>query len=301
MNFPHRLTMNRPAMRPTISVVIPTLNEAKNLPYVLPNIPSWVHEVILVDGRSTDNTVAVAKSLISDIRVVYQQGKGKGAALRNGFAAATGDIVVMLDADGSMSPGEIPAFVGLLLTGADYAKGSRFLQGGGTNDMEWIRFLGNRWLTWIVRLGFGGQYSDLCYGYNAFWRRILPDLQLDATGFEIETQMNVRILQAGLKVCEVPSFERARIHGFSNLNTFRDGWRVLKIIFAEWLQPRITLRPRVQPHYASAGNAGSINIGGGSDGNDRPGSHPLGNLSTSARSPVYGQKDTSAIGMVSEG
>lgn len=220
--------------RPTVSVVIPTLNEAANLPYVLPRIPLWVDEVILVDGNSKDSTVDIAQQLIPDIRVVMQTTRGKGNALREGFAAATGDIIVMLDADGSMAPEEIPAYVGALISGYDFAKGSRFLQGGGTDDMGMDRYLGNLGFTVLVRMLFGGYYSDLCYGYCAFWKRVLPQLNLQADGFEIETEMNIRALKSGLKVTEVPSFEHPRIHGASNLNTFRDGWRVLKKIFAEF-------------------------------------------------------------------
>ncbi len=219
--------------QPTISVVIPTLNEAQNLPHVLPYIPDWVHEVIVVDGHSTDNTVEVAQNLRQDVRLVMQRGRGKGAALRSGFEAATGDIIVMLDADGSTNPGEIPAFVGALLSGADFVKGSRFLQGGGTSDMPLYRKLGNWGLTMTVRLFFGGNYSDLCYGYNAFWKRVLPTLGLDSDGFEIETLMNVRALRGGLKIAEVASFEADRIFGSSHLRTFPDGWRVLKTILKE--------------------------------------------------------------------
>ena len=225
------------AETPTVSVVIPALNEEKNLPYVLPRIPEWVDEVILVDGHSTDGTVETARRLFPDIRIVQQEGRGKGAALRSGFAASTGDIIVMLDADGSMNPVEIAAFVGTLLSGADFAKGSRFMQGGGTDDMEWFRRRGNSALLMLARLAFGGKYSDLCYGYNAFWSRILPQLALDADGFEIETLMNVRALKAQLKVAEVPSFEARRIHGTSNLRTIPDGWRVLKTIVKERLRP----------------------------------------------------------------
>lgn len=216
-----------------VSVVIPTLNEEQNLPHVLPHLPAWIHEVIIVDGHSKDRTVAVAHELYPDVRIVMQKGKGKGDALRAGFHAATGDIIVMIDADGSMSVREIPHFVGALLSGADFVKGSRFLQGGGTDDMEFYRMAGNWGLTMLVRLLFGGRFSDLCYGYNAFWKRVVPHLELDADGFEIETMMNVRALRAGLKIAEVPSFESNRIHGVSNLQTIPDGWRVLKTIFRE--------------------------------------------------------------------
>lgn len=219
--------------RPKVSVIIPALNEAKNLPYVLSRIPKWIHELILVPGHSTDNTVEVAQELWPSVRIVQQEGRGKGAALRSGFAAGTGDIIVMLDADGSMNPEEIPSFVGLLLSGADFVKGSRFVQGGGTHDMEFYRKLGNWFFTVTSNVLFGGSFSDLCYGYNAFWAYVLPELQLDADGFEIETMMNVRALRARLRVAEIPSYEAPRIHGTSNLRTLPDGWRVLKTLFRE--------------------------------------------------------------------
>ncbi len=232
---------------PKVSVVIPTLNEAKNLPFVLPYIPSWVYEVIIVDGHSTDNTVEVARSLRPDVVIVEETKRGKGAALRAGFAAASGDVIVMLDADGSMSPVEISLYVGALMSGADYVKGSRFLQGGGTADMTLIRSFGNWGLTMAVRVLFGGSYSDLCYGYNAFWTRALPALDLEADGFEIETLMNVRALRAGLKISEVPSFESYRVHGESNLRALRDGWRVLKTILRE----RVTApKNRISSHWS---------------------------------------------------
>lgn len=219
---------------PKVSVVIPALNEEENLPYVLPAIHEWVDEILLVDGHSSDETVNVACRLCPGIRVVMQEGNGKGAALRSGFTVATGDIIVTLDADGSADPAEMPVFVGALLAGADFAKGSRFLQGGGTDDMPFYRKLGNWAFVLMVRLLFGGNYTDLCYGYNAFWKRVLPLLDLDGNGFEIETMMNVRALRAGLKIMEVPSFEFKRMYGEGRLKTIPDGWRVLKTILREY-------------------------------------------------------------------
>ncbi|HEX7135615.1 MAG TPA: glycosyltransferase, partial [Iamia sp.] len=150
-----------------------------------------------------------------------------------GFHASTGDILVTLDADGSMDPAEIPRYVYALMAGADFVKGSRFVHGGATDDMSLIRKIGNRGLTEIVRRAYGGRFSDLCYGYNALWRDVLPYLEGRAPGFEIETHMNIRALSAELAVLEVPSFEAERINGQSNLRTIRDGFRVLRTIVVE--------------------------------------------------------------------
>jgi glycosyltransferase involved in cell wall biosynthesis len=253
-----------------VSVLVPALNEARNLPYVLPRIPPWVHEVVLVDGGSVDGTVETARALLPDVRVVGQERPGKGAALQAGFRAATGEIIVTLDADGSTDPAEIPLFVGCLLGGADFVKGSRFVQGGGTDDMGVVRRSGNWMLRGLVRVAFGGRYSDLCYGYNAFWRRVLPVIEGDADGFEIETLMNVRVLAAGMKVAEVPSHEARRIHGLSNLSTFRDGYRVLRTIVRERAQLRGRGHPSAPRGRLAAGSpivdALAAGRGGQSDG-----------------------------------
>ena len=230
------------AHKPSISVVIPTLNEAKNLPFVLPRIPKWVNEVILVDGNSTDDTIAVAQRLLPNIHIVRQSDCCKGAALRQGFDAATGDIIVMLDADGSTDPAEMGIFVRFLRNGVDFVKGSRFMQGAGSTDISRVRGLGNWGLTVLVRLLFGGAFSDLCYGYIAFWKRLLPLLHLDADGFEIETLMSVRALRARLKIVEVPSFEAPRRHGESHLKAIPDGFRVLRTILQERFFPSVDVR-----------------------------------------------------------
>ena len=228
---------------PSVSVVIPTLNEARNLPLVLAELP-LDYEVVIVDGDSTDGTVAVARELRPGATILRQRRKGKGDALARGFAAATGDIVVMLDADGSADPGEIERYVAALVAGADFAKGTRFAEGGGSADITRVRAWGNRWLNRIANAFFGTRYTDLCYGYNAFWAHCLPALELDPSdkgsteklwgdGFEIETLINTRIAKAGLVITEVPSYEAERLFGQSNLNTWRDGFRVLRALLVE--------------------------------------------------------------------
>ena len=243
---------------PSVSVVIPTLNEERNIPHVFERIPENVHQVVLVDGRSVDDTIAVARKLRPDVCVVTQTRRGKGNALACGFEAATGDVIAMLDADGSADPGEIPSFVDALVAGADFAKGTRFLPGGGSADITRLRAQGNHLLTTFFNLAYHRKYTDLCYGYNVFWRRHLPVLGLDATsevkedgspytwgdGFEIETLIHVRIARAGLNVVEVPSFEFKRIHGASNLNATRDGLRIVRTIFAERARSRRPGRQR---------------------------------------------------------
>jgi hypothetical protein len=216
-----------------VTVVVPAMNEEGNIAQVLGELPEGLHEVVLVDGNSKDNTIAVAEDAYPGIRVTSQNGKGKGDALRTGFAAATGNLIVMLDADGSADPAEIPRFVEALEGGADFAKGSRYLPGGGSADITLLRKLGNGFLSGSANMLHGTHFTDLCYGYNAFWVRCLPFISLDVPGFEVETLINLRIAGAGMKIAEVPSYEKERISGASNLNTFRDGFRVLGTIFRE--------------------------------------------------------------------
>jgi glycosyltransferase involved in cell wall biosynthesis len=236
------------APQPKISVVIPALNEERNLPLVAARMPvGCIDEIVFVNGDSQDNTAAVARQLWPHGVHVHQTRRGKGNALACGFAAASGDIIVMIDADGSTDPAEIPRFISALLSGADFAKGSRFIPGGGSADITPLRYWGNKGLNELVNALFKTEYTDLCYGYNAFWRGCLnvmrlPDIESEAAqwgdGFEVETLINVRVATNGLRIAEVCSYEANRIHGVSNLNTFADGARVLRTIEHEYLRTR---------------------------------------------------------------
>ena len=208
-----------------------------------------LHEVILVDGHSVDDTIEVARRLRPDVKIVQQTRRGKGNALACGFSVLSGNVVVMLDADGSADPSEIPAFVAALAAGADFAKGTRFHYGGASHDITRFRKIGNAALNHLVNLLFGTSYTDLCYCYNAFKTHLLSILELPpievkssrnmsegmlwGDGFEIETLINVRVARAGARIIEVGSTERARLNGVSNLKAIPDGLRVLHIILAE--------------------------------------------------------------------
>jgi len=268
-NRPYRPVSAEVALALSVSVVIPVKNEAANLPHVFGTIPAWITEVVLVDGRSSDDTVQVARRLRPDVKVVTQTGRGKGDALLAGFAACTGDIIVAMDGDGSTHGNEIIQFVSALATGADFVKGSRFASGGGSADITRRRRYGNRALLALVNRIYGTRYSDLCYGFNAFWRRHLVALAVDCDGFEVEALMNIRAAKAGLRIHEVPSYEHQRLYGASNLRAVRDGLRVLRVILRERSVPakvsattRLLPRPvRLTAIQAGAFQAGAFETG----------------------------------------
>jgi glycosyltransferase involved in cell wall biosynthesis len=234
-----------------MSVVIPTLNEALNIEPVLRQL-SRFDDIVLVDGMSTDGTVELARSVRPDVRVLQRPPRGKGDALRAGFAAATGDVIVIMDADGSMDPGEVEVFMAMMAVGFDLVKGSRMACGGGSHDLTTIRLLGNAALCKLANTLFHTQWTDLCYGYLAFRRNCLPRMALTADGFEIESQILGHAAVAGMRIAEVPSVELPRLAGESHLNARRDGTRILKTMLAARFAPRarrsaVSLRPVPSP------------------------------------------------------
>ena len=225
--------MIKPPGYPNITVLICALNEASNLPSVLPRIPEWVDEVLLVDGHSTDRTVEIARELFPKVSILYQPGTGKGNALKYGFKHAQGDIIVTLDADGATDPEEIRKFIEPLLNGYDFAKGTRFLNRHSLK-MPLHRRFGNRVLATTANILYGTKYTDICSGYNAFWKESLGRVNLLSNGFEMEQEMNVKIKKAGLRVIEVPcSNNRGRITGGSKVAIWRQGLKDLLTIIRE--------------------------------------------------------------------
>jgi len=219
-----------------ITVIIPTLNEEESIGEVIRQLNQMGYDSILVvDGNSWDRTADIAKEYGTN--VIVQNGRGKGAALRQAFnhSDLDGNVVVMIDADGSMNPKEISLLVETLYSGADLVKGSRFLPGGYSEDMNLIRTIGNQFFLLLVNWFWSAHYTDLCYGFAAFRKDAIAKLcpYLKSTNFEIETELFVKAKKMGLKVVEVPSVEFRRRHGKSNLRTFWDGFRILRTIIEE--------------------------------------------------------------------
>jgi glycosyltransferase involved in cell wall biosynthesis len=222
-----------PDRYPKITALICTLNEEQNLPHVLPRIPAWVNEVLVIDGHSTDKTVEVARKIRPDIRILGQPGKGKGDALRYGIGLASGDVIVTLDADGSTDPEYMPRFINPLLNGYDFAKGSRFLK-GLPHQKPWYRIIGNWLIVLTFNIIFLKKYTDLCSGYYSFWKKTIDRISLKTSdGFEDEPLINARVAKAGLKVIEVGYTDKGRIEGETNAPSWRQGFKSIKTIIRE--------------------------------------------------------------------
>ena len=229
-----------------VSLIVPVKNEAPTIEWLLNQIPPDISEIIVVDGNSHDKTVELARGHQRVSRVIVQRSKGKGAALSAGFAIATGELVAIIDADGSMKPSELSKYIEKFPE-YDVVKGSRYLQSGGSTDLTFVRSLGNRLLTRLANLLFDQSWTDMAYGYAVFKRSVLDELALTdydklgsilghksyGQGFEIETLMFTRAARRKMKIIEVPSFEENRIAGSSNLRAMRDGFRVLIALFVE--------------------------------------------------------------------
>jgi len=225
----------------TVSVIIPTLNEAGNIPYVLNSIPSWVQEVVIVDGRSSDDTERIARLLHPGVKVIHELTPGKGAALKAGLYAATSDYLIIMDADGSMDGMRLEAFRDVMDKGAQFVKGTRFALGGGSADITRVRALGDAGIRLLLRLFFGARYSDATYGYFAVRADCRDHLNIDTNGFESEILIVIRAYRSGLRIAEVPCFEANRIHGESNLSALKDGIRIAQVI----------VREKVRGHHAA--------------------------------------------------
>ena len=221
-----------------VSIIIPTLNEAKNLPLVLPDIPRLpeITEVLLVDGYSNDGTVEVAQQLLPDLKVIYQEGKGKGNAILCAAKMARSDYFLLLDADTSHQPQEIPLFIAKAKEGYDLVKGSRYMPGGSTEDAPFFRDLVIRTANTVANMVWGTRFTDICYGMFLIHRRQFLSLNLHSQSWDVEWEMMIKAKRRGLRIAEVPSQEKKRLWGESKLpNYAHNGWIVGRRVFAEAL------------------------------------------------------------------
>jgi glycosyltransferase involved in cell wall biosynthesis len=214
-----------------VSIVVPTLNEEANMRPLLRTIRKALgdrnYDLLVVDGGSTDGTVEVARTF--GARILFDS-NGKGAALRTGLGAAEGEVLVAIDADLSQQPRELPAFIRAIEDGYDICMGSRFMPGGKSYDITLVRAVGNRVLCWLVNMRLGTQFTDLCYGYRSFRKGAFERLGLRECGFGIEAELSIAASKHKMRVLEIPSIEKKRKFGEAKLQTFRDGYAVLRTI-----------------------------------------------------------------------
>jgi glycosyltransferase involved in cell wall biosynthesis len=219
---------------PRISIVVPALDAVTNVYFVLRQLPD-ADEVILVDGGSVDGTIDAARQARPDVRVLHRPGVSRAAALAEGFARASGDVIVTLPIDGSADPEEIGAFVAALVGGADVAKGSRFV-GSGRH-----RSLGDRALSWLGRRLLGTDLSDLGHGFYGFWadQRELLALTGDGTWVEhVDVTVAGQFARAGARIVEVPSRRMAPLFGNDDLHSATSWALSVRAVFAEYRRSR---------------------------------------------------------------
>jgi glycosyltransferase involved in cell wall biosynthesis len=222
------------ATRPTVTLIIPALNEVEAIGAVLKDVPrDVVDDVLVVDGHSTDGTPDLVRRL--GYRVVEQDGHGYGAAIATGFRHARGDVAVLADADGSYTLDDIRRLLDAVAGGADVALGSRYRPESGSDDDTWVRRVGNALFTLLLRRLFGVPTSDALFFYAALRRRVFESVTASSTGFEYIVEFLIRAHRAGFSFAEIPSAERRRTAGRSKVNALLDGLRLLRVMGRELL------------------------------------------------------------------
>lgn len=234
---------------PTVSVVIPAFNEESTIGDVILKVQtasglgSVTYEIVVVDDGSVDKTGVVAKS--HNARVIRNwRNRGKGVALRRGFESALGDIIITIDADGSHDPRDIGKLVRPILDGADVVLGCRFLDGRSRETTTRLNVFGNYVINFVIWLLTGKRINDSQTGFRAFRKSALQEVRVTTEGFQVETELTVKMLMNGNDVREVPIVIRKRINGVSRLRPLRDGflifWAIMKAT-VETLQVRSAL------------------------------------------------------------
>jgi glycosyltransferase involved in cell wall biosynthesis len=224
----------------TLSIIIPAQNEEATLPYVLADLSAvisafdtYTAEVICVNDHSTDRTPDIAEAF--GARVVHNTARpGKGMALRAGFAAASGDILAMMDADYSHRPEDLPVFLAALQDPIGLVIGSRVI--GGSEEYTHVRAFGNVFLSTTLGLATRRYLSDALNGYKVFRRDVYSDFDYTSASFEIEIEIIANALRKGYRIVEVSSHERGRAGGIAKSKVVQHGTRFLSRILWEGLR-----------------------------------------------------------------
>lgn len=224
-----------------VSLIIPTKDESGVIGSVLKEVPrNIIDEIIIIDGHSADTTEEEAKAQLrlGKDKFILQKKKGFGSALLQAFKIAKGGVVVIMNADGSHNPKDIPALLKKIGQGYEYVMASRYIKEGRSDDDTIVRFIGNRTLTFLTNLLYGVNVTDSLFFYTAITRKGFNKLHLSSPGFEFCIEMLIKANKAGLKFAEVPVIERRRFAGKSKVNALSAGWKVLMVILREKLVNR---------------------------------------------------------------
>jgi len=212
-----------------ITVVLPTRNEADGIQEIITAVKPHADELLVVDGQSTDGTAEKARA--AGARVLLDNGRGKGAAVKLAIAEAKGDVLVFMDADGSHEPASIPALLAPIARGeADLVVASRHRGGSDEwrGDLDnYLRSVGGGIITLVINYRWHVRITDALNGFRAIRKAVAANLNLTADDFDIEQQMVTRCLRRGYRVAEVASHEHLRKWGRSKLPTYRKGYLFL--------------------------------------------------------------------------
>ena len=229
------------------SVVIPARNEAENLPATVSEIGKTLaaagidYEIVVVNDGSSDDTEAVAARLASaagGLRLVGNPGSGGyGLAVRAGLAAATGDAVAVMMADGSDSPADLVAYCRKILEGYDCAFGSRFIRGGRVIDYPVHKLLLNRLANWFIQALFRLPYNDITNAFKCYRRSVLQGIRpLISNHFNLTVEMPLKAIVRGYSYAVIPISWTNRRRGISKLKIQEMGGRYLFIVLYVWLE-----------------------------------------------------------------
>ncbi|MGE5280588.1 MAG: glycosyltransferase family 2 protein [Deltaproteobacteria bacterium] len=218
----------------SVTLLMPTLNEADGMRWVIPRIrKEWVDQILVVDAGSTDGTVALAES--AGYEVVHQKSRGIAAAYGEALAAARGDIILVFTPDGNSVPERIPALAAKMREGYDMVIVSRYREGARSADDDAITAFGNWMFTRLINLFFGGRYTDSLVAFRA-WKRDVYGLTIRWPGRDdFEPRSAIRCAKLKLRVGEIPGDEPKRIGGCRKMRPFAFGWKILRIIVEEIL------------------------------------------------------------------